>query len=125
MNENSSLPGDKSTPDLSVQSNVDTADSPPPPPHQVSWLGVFATTVLCLFAANIAFGAVCTASFFLAVGNNFDENWVFFTAGLYIAAFVAVATFAGLFYKFVIPKWRDPRQNAIRSRDIPERENLE
>ncbi|MCY2962131.1 MAG: hypothetical protein NT069_00515 [Planctomycetota bacterium] len=124
MNENGNLPGDESTAEPPAQSHVDREDSPPPPRHRVSWLGVFATTVLCLFAANIAFGAVCTASFFLAVGNNYGDNWVFYT-GLYIAAFVAVATFAGLFYKFVIPKWRDPRQHAIRSRDSHERENLE
>ena len=120
MSDNRPGPGDASNSEAPSQCNLNLDESHPAPRHRVSWLGVFATTVLCLVAANIAFGAVCTATFFLARQDTNSNNSVLFT-GLFVAAVVALATFAGLFSKFVIPKWRGPRHSASTPRDIGKR----
>ncbi len=101
-------------------------DTQCPPPYRLSLLRVFASTVLSLLAASVVFGVAYMAAMVFSIrGEVLDDsaNRPFFART--VAAIAAVATFAGLFYLFVIPKWRASSRYAFRSRDGHERENWE
>ncbi|MCY2962130.1 MAG: hypothetical protein NT069_00510 [Planctomycetota bacterium] len=102
------------------------SDTPGPPPYRLSLLGVFATTVLSLLAANVVFGvAYAAAMVFSNTGEVHDDSANRPFVARTVAAIAAVGTFAGLFCLFVIPKWRASSRYAFRSRDGHEREKWE